>query len=614
MCGIVGVCGPEASATTVVEGLRRLEYRGYDSAGLAVFAHSGLVAKRFAEKTSSIELLEKWATDALANGELDAEPSAVIGHTRWATHGKPSRANAHPHFDCAGEIAVVHNGIVENYRELREELAHRGHVFTSETDTEVIVHLVEEHLRVEKDLLTAVRLTFAQLRGAMAFVVGTGSAPGHLVAVRRMAPLIVGLSETSCFVASDIPAILGRAQRFFQVPEGEAIDLASPSEPGYVFPSGLQEMSVEWDIDAAERGGYPHFMAKEIFEQPRAVEDTLSGRTSNGEIVLDGLKIDPSEFRGIDKVFMVACGTSFHASMVAKYAIEHFCRLPVELDISSEFRYRDPIVDSSTLVIGVSQSGETLDTMTAIEEARANGARTLVVSNVVDSSMARMADAVLYTHAGPEIGVAATKTHVAQIAALELFALYLAGVRHTMYPAEIEEMLVRLNEIPTLIGQALDRWDEYATLARSLSGYKRFYFLGRHVGFPVALEGALKLKEITYTPAEGYPGGELKHGPIAMIDEEAVVVGIASQTRLYEKLLANVEEVRARGAKVVLVTNEGAPGLNPADERFIVPLTHQLLAPLVDVIPLQALAYELSVMKGYDPDKPRNLAKTVTVE
>jgi glucosamine--fructose-6-phosphate aminotransferase (isomerizing) len=612
MCGIIGVCGSGASLEVVVQGLERLEYRGYDSAGLVSLEGSGFVLAKFAEGVSSVESLATWVKTRLAE-EARPQIHLALGHTRWATHGAATKENAHPHLDCTGRFAVVQNGIVENYRLLRTELQERGHHFASETDTEVIAHLVEERYQVSLDLRQAVTETFARLEGAMAIVVSSVEEPDILVGVRRVSPLIIGFSDSTAYFASDIPAILGEAKRFYHLNEGEVVVLRA--EDPQSLSTSVVEMEVHWDLQSAQREGYPDFMSKEIQEQSRAVADTLAGRLgSDGLVVVDEVRLDPELLRGVNKIFMVACGTSYHAAMVAKYFFEHYCRIPVELDISSEFRYRDPIVDVQTLVIGVSQSGETIDTLVALHEAKAAGAKVMVICNVVGSSMARLADVVFYTRAGPEIGVAATKTHVAQIAALHVAGLYFASLRRTLYPSDVEELMGKLGEIPTAIAETLASWKSFTDIAHELADYRRFYFLGRHVGYPVALEGALKLKELSYLPSEGYPGGELKHGPIAMIDEGAVVIGIATKTRLYDKVISNIEEVRARGARIVLVTNEGLGDLSQADLRFEVPRVFPLFSPMVDVLPLQALAYELAVIQGFNPDRPRNLAKTVTVE
>lgn len=614
MCGIVGVAGPKASAAIVVEGLKRLEYRGYDSAGLVLASDDGFALKKFAKDTSSIAKLAEWVSDA--NGGVSSlRARSAVGHTRWATHGRPSEVNAHPHLDCTDTFSVVHNGIVENFRPLRDELLAVGHTFASDTDTEVIVHLVEERYKLTADIGEAVKEAFDRLQGAMAVVVVNSRQPETLYIMRNMAPLVIGTDGESVFVASDVPAILDYSKKYYSVPEGELIEISATTQ-GVSIPSDLDELIVDWNSVNAEKGGFVDFMAKEIDEQPRALRDTLAGRVeASGLIQLDELNISPAELQAIKKVVIVGCGTSLHAGMVAKYAIEHFVKIPVEVDVSSEFRYRDPVLDPATLVVGVSQSGETLDTMVALAEAKATGAKTLVVSNVVGSSMARMADAVLYTRAGPEISVASTKTFIAQVGALEMLALYLAELKRTLFASEVLELVEKLGQVPSSVGAAVDRLSEYERVASQLLHYERFYFIGRNVGYPVALEGALKLKEITYTPSEGYPAGELKHGPIAMIDETAVVVAIASQSALFDKILANVEEVRARGAKIALVVNEEIKGADiRGDELFLVPRVHQLFSPMLDVIPLQVMAHYISRAKGLDPDRPRNLAKTVTVE
>ena len=614
MCGIIASTGEAASLNDLVEGLARLEYRGYDSAGVAVTRGDGTMDRiRAVDGTSSLKMLAELAKDK-SDGYI-----AGLGHTRWATHGRVTTDNAHPHVDCSGALGVVHNGIVENFRELKNELEESGHVFSSQTDTEVIAHLLESYLKEGVALKEAVAASMSRLRGAMSFVALDANDPGVLVATKRMAPLIVGSGRQANFVASDVPAILGKADTFYQVGDDQVV-VVSPHEillfDLFGNPLELSKIEIEWDLEAAVRGGFRDFMSKEIFEQPAAVRDTLLGRLNQrGEIVLDEMRLDPEELRKINKIFIVGCGTSYHAGMVAKYAIEHWTRLPVELDISSEFRYRDPVLDEETLVIGVSQSGETLDTMAAMNEAALLGAKTLVVSNVMGSSMARAADAVLYTRAGPEIGVAATKTHTAQIAALLLMALYLAQVRKSLEPSEIAEVFSDMAKLPDKIQKVLMSDASIQEVAQAMVGVKRFYFIGRHVGYPVALEGALKLKEISYLPAEGYPAGELKHGPIAMIDSDAVVFGIATRTRLWEKTMSNVEEVRVRGAQIVLVANEGdSESAALGDAVFEVPDTHPLLAPVLDVVPLQLFAYHLAVSLGNDVDRPRNLAKTVTVE
>ncbi len=611
MCGIVGIVGDKATAKAIVEGLRRLEYRGYDSAGMVLATNVGFEVKRIAQDTSSIAALSDWVNATTNSVKL----SSAMGHTRWATHGVPSEMNAHPHLDCSGQFAVVHNGIVENYKEIREQLMALGHEFASETDTEVIVHLVEERYRLNNDVREAVTEAFDELVGSMAVVVMNLKEPETFYMMRRMAPLVIGTDDSSLFVASDIPALLDGVTKYFSVPE-DALITGSVRHGKVVLEPLPETLEVEWDASKVDVGGYTDFMSKEIDEQPRALSDTLAGRVDRGGLIsLDELNISPEELKTIHKIVIVGCGTSLHAGMVARYALEHFVRVPVEIEVSSEFRYRDPVLSPTTLVVGVSQSGETLDTMVALSEAKASGAKTMVVSNVVGSSMARMADAVLYTRAGPEISVASTKTFIAQIGALEILALYLADLKRTLFPAEVQELISKLNEVPEAVGRAISQIQEYEKTTQALLEYQRFYFIGRNVGYPVALEGALKLKEITYTPSEGYPAGELKHGPIAMIDDKAVVVAIASKSSLYEKVLANVEEVRARGAKVVIVANEAPVDSEVrGDEVFLVPRIHQLFSPMVDVVPLQVMAHYISVSRGLDPDRPRNLAKTVTVE
>ena len=623
MCGIIGATGSDEVLDLLLEGLARLEYRGYDSAGVALQHDGTLWRARAATGTRSLEDLRKVVPDD------PLTVTAGIGHTRWATHGHPTEANAHPLLDCSGTVAVVHNGIIENWRELAARLQGDGHTLASETDTEVIAHLVEEELAGGSSLAEAVRATLRVMRGAFALAVLCANEPGTIVAGRRVSPLVIGAGEQGQgLLASDIPALLGRTRRFWVLDDDQIVEL----RPGSMRVTTLagkevepNELHVDWDIEAAEKGGFPDFMGKEIHEQPRAVADTLLGRLlPDGTLALDELRITDDELRRIDKVFVVACGTSYHAGMVAKYAIEHWTRLPVDVDIASEFRYRDPVLDNRTLVVGVSQSGETIDTLRAMREARQGEAKVMVISNVVDSSMARDADGVMYTRAGPEVGVAATKTHLAQVTALELLALYLAQLRGTLAPADVGLLVGRLAELPELIERILQRERDaavsgepspVATVAARLADTRDFFFLGRHVGFPVALEGALKLKEISYLRAEGYPAGELKHGPIALIVPGTVVVGVATRTELWDKMMSNIAEVRARGATVVLVANDGdTETAEQADEVLWVPETHPLFAPILDVVPLQLLAYHIARLRGHDVDRPRNLAKTVTVE
>lgn len=614
MCGIIGVTGDEAALPILLDGLGRLEYRGYDSAGVALEVPGGIWRARTAEGTKSLVSLTDITEDAPVGS------TAGIGHTRWATHGRPTEANAHPHLDCTGRIALLHNGIIENFLELGDELVSQGHELVSETDTEVLVHLIESCLGSGSSLEDAVAASLGRVRGAFSIAVIHADEPGTIVAARRISPLVLGKTPSSGLVASDIPALLPRTRDLYVLAD-EQMAVVRPGELRVRTISGEsvepEPLRVDWDIEAAEKSGYPTFMLKEMHEQPRAVADTILGRLlADGRLHLDEERLSDDELRGVDKVFVVACGTSYHAGMVAKYAIERWARLPVEIDIASEFRYRDPVLDSRTLVIGVSQSGETVDTLQAMREAHRSNAKVLVICNVVDSSMAREADAVLYTRAGPEICVASTKTHLAQIVALEILALYLAELRGTIDPAEARQHLQDLGSLPDLVESCLSRSSAVEAVARRYAGVHDFFFIGRHVGYPVAMEGALKLKEISYLRAEGYPAGELKHGPIALIEPGTVAVAVATRTPLWEKVMANVAEVKARGASVVLVANDGDhETAAQADDVLWVPATgHPLFAPVVDVVPLQLFAYFVADARGNDVDRPRNLAKTVTVE
>ena len=618
MCGIIGITGGEETLDVLLEGLARLEYRGYDSAGLAVLSPTDggpLWRARAANGTRSLEDLVKRTEDAPPGS------STGIGHTRWATHGRPSEANAHPHVDCTGQLALVHNGIIENHLELSDELVLAGHHLESDTDTEVLAHLIESELGThpEAGLVGAVRETLRRVRGYFAIAVIHSGEPDLIVAARRVSPLVMGLTETEAMLASDIPALLGRTRSFLLLEDDQIAEL----RPGSIRVTTLDGTevipplrTVDYDLDAARKDGYPDYMSKEMHEQPMAVANTLLDRLlPDGTLALDEVRISDDELRSIDKVFIVACGSSYHAGLMAKYAIEHWARLPVEIDISSEFRYRDPVLDSRTLVIGVSQSGETVDTLQALREARRWNAKVLVISNVVDSSMTREADAVLYTRAGPEIGVASTKTHLAQITALEILALYLAQTRGTLYPHEAREFLDAMGALPDKVETALERAADVEVVATAYRASPSFIFLGRHVGYPVALEGALKLKELSYLWAEGFPAGELKHGPIAVVEPGTVVIGVATRTHLWEKMMANVAEVKSRGATVVLVANDGDEETErQADAVLWVPETHQLFSPIVDVVPLQLFAYSMARLHGLDVDRPRNLAKVVTVE
>ncbi len=636
MCGIIGItrvpgagrrsaAGPaggdprgEDVLEVLLEGLRRLEYRGYDSAGVALVgptADDGLWRGRVADGTRSL--------NGLCQRAEGAPPgvTAGIGHTRWATHGRPTDENAHPHLDCTGRLALIHNGIIENHDELGHELVAAGHRLVSETDTEVLAHLIESNLAAEPGggLAGAVRAAISRVRGSFAIAVVWADQPDLIVAARRVSPLLMGINDGAAFLASDIPAILGLTRDFFVLEDDQVAEL----RPGSLRVTTVggdevepKRITVHWDLEAARKDGYDDYMSKEMHEQPRAVADTLLDRLlPDGTLSLDEVHITNEEFRAITKVFIVACGSSFHAGLMAKYAIEHWARMAVEIDIASEFRYRDPVLDSSTLVIGVSQSGETVDTFQAIREARRLGAKVLVISNVVDSSMAREADAVLYTRAGPEVGVASTKTHLAQITALEILALYLAQARGTLSPADARGLLEAMGVLPDKVALTLSRSSEVEEVAARYRDSPSFIFLGRQVGYPVALEGALKLKEISYLRAEGFPAGELKHGPIALVEPGTVVIGVATRTPIWEKMISNIAEVKSRGATVVLVANDGDDETaRHADAVLWVPQTEYLFAPIVDVVPLQMFAYSLARLHGHDVDRPRNLAKVVTVE
>jgi len=609
MCGIVGYVGPDEALPIVLEGLRRLEYRGYDSAGVAVL-DGGLGVVKRAGKLAELE------------SALDAErsPAGVVGmgHTRWATHGAPTDRNAHPHLDCAGRIAVIHNGIVENFQGLRDRLEKEGHTLVSETDTECIAHLVEEKLRRGGSLSEAVRGAVRELEGAYSLVVCCLDDPDVLVGVKVSSPLIVGVGDGETMLASDIPAVLERTSTVIPLDEGMVVEVrregasftdleGSPLDP--------QPITVDWDVARAQKGGYETFMRKEIDEQPAAIRDTLVGRTVGERLVLDELHVSDDVLREVSKVFVVACGTAFHSGLVAKYAIEHWTRLPVEIEIASEFRYRDPVLGPDTLTLAVSQSGETIDTLEAARHARRQGSQVIAVTNTVGSSLAREADGVLYTHAGPEIGVAATKTFATQMVSQYLVALYLAQVRGTKFPEEIAEVLAELDELPARVERAIGLDDQVRAIAERYRDARDVLFIGRHTGYPAALEGALKLKELSYVHAEGHPAGELKHGPIALIEEGVPVVAVATQCHVYRKMLSNIQEVRARGARVIAVATEGDAEIGAlADHVLEVPATPELMSPVVVTVPMQLLAYHVATLRGCDVDQPRNLAKSVTVE
>jgi glucosamine--fructose-6-phosphate aminotransferase (isomerizing) len=614
MCGIVGYVGRDEALPIVMEGLRRLEYRGYDSAGIAVVDGVLTVRKR-AGKLAELEALLV---------DRPAPPATIaIGHTRWATHGAPTEGNAHPHLDCEGRVAVIHNGIIENFQELRARLDKQGHVFASETDTECVAHLLEEKLADAGSLADAVRMAVGELEGSYALVVISSNHPDELVGVKVSSPLVVAMwDDGEAMLASDIPALLGthRADRptIAPVDEGRIVSLtrdgvAAMDLDGAGVP--LQPIEVDWNVAQAQKGGYPYFMRKEIDEQPAAIRDTLAGRVHDGGLQLDELRVPDDVLREVSKVFVVACGTAFHSGLVAKYAIEHWTRLPVEIEIASEFRYRDPVLGPDTLTLAVSQSGETIDTLEAARHAARQGSQVLAVTNTVGSSLAREADGVFYTHAGPEIGVAASKTFSTQMVAQELVALYLAQVRAAKFPEEISEVLADLDELPAKVARAIASEDRVRAVAERLADARDVLFIGRHTGYPAALEGALKLKELSYIHAEAYPAGELKHGPIALIEDGVPVVAIATRCHVYPKMLSNIQEVKARGASVIAIVTEGdTEAARLADHVLEVPETPELLSPVVVTVPLQLLAYHVAVLRGCDVDQPRNLAKSVTVE
>ncbi len=609
MCGIVGYIGPQEAVSVLIEGLEKLEYRGYDSAGVA-----------FAEG-SSIKFLKKMGKLTVLRESLNGHnyrAAAGIGHTRWATHGRPSDLNAHPHSDCTGRFAVVHNGIIENYFSLKEWLQLQGHVFRSETDTEVLPHLVEHFY--DGNLETAVLEAVAKLEGSFAIAVVTSHEPDKVVAFRQDSPLIVGLGRGENFLASDIPAILKHTRRTYVLNDGEMAVLEAGrvrvlDRQGNEIIKGVTE--VKWKAEQAERGGYEHFMLKEIYEQPRALRDTLSGRiTPDGsEVVLDEVSISPEEIEGLKKIHITACGTAYHAGLVGKYIIEKLVRLPVEVDIASEFRYRQPIIEPGTLVVVISQSGETADTLAALREARRQGARVVAVTNVVGSSVAREADGIIYTWAGPEIAVASTKAYTTQLVSMYLLALYLAKGRGTVDPDEIKEIILGLQKIAGKAQSILSNSAEVKVFAGELASCRDIFFIGRGLDYAVAMEGSLKLKEISYLHAEAYAAGELKHGTLALIEDNVPVVALVTQEGTFDKMVSNIQEVNARGASVVALATDGLKGVEKVTGKVVyIPKTHPLLTPVLAVIPLQLLAYHAAVARGCDVDKPRNLAKSVTVE
>ncbi|MEU7435247.1 glutamine--fructose-6-phosphate transaminase (isomerizing) [Streptomyces sioyaensis] len=615
MCGIVGYVGGQSALDVVLAGLKRLEYRGYDSAGVAVLADGGLAAAKKAGKLANLE--KELADRPLPTG------STGIGHTRWATHGGPTDENAHPHLDNAGRVSVVHNGIIENFAGLRAELTDRGHELTSETDTEVVAHLLAEAYSSCGELAEAMRQVCRRLEGAFTLVAVHADEPDVVVGARRNSPLVVGVGDGEAFLASDVAAFIAHTREAVELGQDQVVELRREAVTVTDFdgaPAEVREYHVDWDASAAEKGGYDYFMLKEIAEQPKAVADTLLGRIdASGVLSLDEVRIPAEVLREVDKVVIVACGTAYHAGMIAKYAIEHWTRIPCETELASEFRYRDPILDRHTLVIAISQSGETMDTLMALRHAREQGAKVLAICNTNGSTIPRESDAVLYTHAGPEVAVASTKAFLTQLVACYLVALYLAQVRGTKWGDEIRAVVRELAAIGTQVEQVLGTMEPVRELARSLAGKNTVLFLGRHVGYPVALEGALKLKELAYMHAEGFAAGELKHGPIALIEEDLPVVVVVPSPRgrsvLHDKIVSNIQEIRARGARTIVIAEEGDETVVPyADHLVRIPRTPVLLQPLVSTVPLQVFACELATARGNEVDQPRNLAKSVTVE
>ncbi|MGA2123143.1 MAG: glutamine--fructose-6-phosphate transaminase (isomerizing) [Acidimicrobiales bacterium] len=613
MCGIIGVAGSSDTLDTLLEGLARLEYRGYDSAGVALVRAGETWRARTAQGTESVQALKR---------ECEHAPrgfTSGIGHTRWATHGAPEAVNAHPHLDCSGHIAIIHNGIIENHTELQEALEAQGHLFSSRTDSEVLAHLIEDERRLGVELIEAVRRSLLVVRGAFAVAAVDATEPDVIVAARRISPLIVGTAPGVTYLASDIPAILDRATAFYAVNDDEVVRLGPEGFRAIDLegsPVRLHQLSIDWDLETAEKGGHDDFMTKEINEQPEALRATmLDRRRRDGVITFDEMGVSDEELLSVNRVVIVAAGTSHHAAQVAKYAIERWARLSTEVDISSEYRYRDPIVEIGTLVIGVSQSGETIDTIQAIREAKRRGARVVGVTNIVGSSLARESDAVIYTRAGLEVSVASTKAFVAQIAALEVLALRLAQLRQTLPETDIDALFQGIQAVAKQVATALERRADVEDVAKQLLGARDFFFIGRHAGFPTALEGALKLKELSYLHAEGYPAGELKHGPLALIEPGVVVVAVVTDPAMHEKMLSNLAEVKARGATVVAVATDDDEYVEAiADYVLRVPATEPLFTPMVDVVPLQLFAYSMARGLGRNVDRPRNLAKTVTVE
>jgi glucosamine--fructose-6-phosphate aminotransferase (isomerizing) len=612
MCGIVGYVGEKSATKVVIDGLRRLEYRGYDSAGIAIIQDGQITFRKRAGKLSILE------------SELDEHPLATthtaIGHTRWATHGGPNDSNAHPHISADGKVAVIHNGIIENFTELKTQLLESGVNFQSETDTEVVAHLISEAMRVKgADLADALRGVCKKLRGAFTLVVVHAGQPELVVGARRNSPLVVGIGDKENFLASDVAAFIEHTRTAIELGQDQVVELRSDSVRVTDFdgnPAPTNQYEVTWDIKAAEKSGFDTFMLKEINEQPKAVADTLLGRIQDNQIVLDDLKFDVNVLKNIDKIIITACGTAYHAGLIAKYAIERWTRIPCEVELASEFRYRDPVLNEKILIIAISQSGETMDTLMATRYAREQGSKVLAICNTQGSTIPRESDAVVYTHAGPEIAVASTKAFITQVITVYVFALYLAQVRGS--DVDLKTLVSEVSDMSAKVDLVLDTIEPVRALAEKFKDATSVLFIGRHVGFPVALEGALKLKELAYMHAEGFAAGELKHGPIALLESGVPVIVIVPPVKdsvLHEKIISNIQEVRARGAKTIIIAEENDTIVEQfADYLIRIPQCPTLLQPVVSVVPLQVFAAEMATLKGYDVDQPRNLAKSVTVE
>ncbi len=608
MCGIVGYLGSKDASSILIEGLSKLEYRGYDSAGVAIVEGAGITVKKSKGRLANLEEMLK---------ENPVVGNVGIGHTRWATHGEPSDVNSHPHLDMQDRIAVVHNGIIENYMVLKEWLQSEGYKFKSETDTEVIPQLVDYYY--EGDLLDAVMKAVEKMQGSYALGVIAKAEPNKIVAVRKDSPLIVGVGEGESFIASDIPAVLNHTRDVYFLEDNEFVLIEEDGIKMFDAEKNKVEKEVfhvTWNADAAEKGGYDHFMLKEIHEQPKAIKDTLTSRVTKGEkIKLDGISITKEYLENIDKIYIIACGTAYNAGIVGKSLIEKFAKIPVEIDVASEFRYREPLITDRTLMIVLSQSGETADTLAALRLAKSQNARILAITNVVGSSVSREAEDVLYTWAGPEIAVASTKAYVTQLIALYIVALHFAEILGTVRDSEIEKIKSGLLDMSERAAEVLNNKEEIKEFAKEVAKHKDVFFLGRGLDYAVAMEASLKLKEISYIHSEAYAGGELKHGTIALIEKGTIVIALATQKALFEKMLSNVKEVKTRGAKVIAVSKEGYEEIEKTvDETIYTPKVRSILAPILSVIPLQLLAYYVAVEKGADVDKPRNLAKSVTVE